>query len=446
MANLKAGDFAGFFQGYARVGSAIGTSFGELSAEPFAGFTVDSLVTGTTAGYDILTLVGNTVGAFTDTTFTVNGNSWSIGSGTYNGSSATDYPLTTSGGEFVNNVTYTVLASGGGPVSPVITSSSTVENLINTVLAHTVTATKTIASMAITGGASAASFEVNGTAGLRFVGNATSSALGSLVVDVQITDTDGLTASQTITVPVKAILFKGIKVYSRPGATSTATSSLTDFANPLTGAINIAAAIGDTVIVIPAIGSNADRDMIITSGYTELADHYVNGTTYDANIGAFLKTLAAADTTVTFGSSGSANDAQGGVLLLFRGVDPTTPLDVAVVLDQATGAGAPNPAAITPVTTGAIGVFGGAQAAATAANLTSSDLTAFRQVIQVDTNDIAVGAGFIEWSGAGAIDPAAFGGGSSNAANSWASVSLVLRPAWTGGSPSPRPYSFGFIA
>lgn len=313
---------------------------------------------------------------------------------------------------------------------PVITSASTVENLVNTTLAHTITATKTIASTAIIGGTDAALFEINGTAQLRFVGNGLSAALGNRQVQVRVTDTDGMTVDQTITVPVKAIIFKGIKVYSRAGATTTATSSLTDFANPLTGATGIPAAIGDTVIVIPAIGSNADRDMIITSGYTELADHYVNGTTYDANIGAFLKQLSAADTTVTFGSSGSANDAQGGVLLLFRGVDPTTPLDVALVPGGGTGTGKPNPEPITPVTVGAVGVFGGAQAAATAVNLTSSDLTAFRQVIQADTNDIAVGAGFIEWSGSGAIDPAVFGGGSSVAANSWASVSFALRPAW----------------
>lgn len=439
---LTAADVAGVASGYVRPGSPSGLTApgSSISAEPFAGFTTDVLVTSTTPGFDFVSLLGNTTGAFTETSFTVNGNTWAIGSGTYNGSSATDYPLTTSGGEFANGVAYTIVTGGGGPANPNITSSSAVPNLVNTTLAHTITADKTIASTAIIGGADAASFEINGTATLRFASNAASSALGPLVVQIQITDTDGLTATQTITVTVKAIVFKGIKVYSRPGATTTATSSLTDFGNPLTGATGIAAAVGDTVVVFPAIGSNADRDMIITTGYTEVADHYINGTTYDANIGAFIKTLASADTTVTFGSSGSANDAQGGVILLFRGVDATTPLDVAVVLDQGTGTGTPNPAAITPVTTGAVGVFGGAQAAATAANLTSSDLTAFRQVIQADTNDIAVGAGFIEWT-SGAINPAAFGGGSSNSANSWATVSLALRPAWTAGGTSPAAVS-----
>lgn len=428
--DLQAGDFLGALIGYARPGSSAGTSFGSITAEPFPGFTVDFLYT--TTSTDALGLVGDTVATFTTTSFTVNGNTWTLGTGSFDGT-VTNYEITTSGGEFVSGVTYSIEAGGGGPVNPNITSPSTVENLINTTLSHTITASKTIASTAIIGGADASAFEISGTSTLRFASNAASASLGSLIVQVRITDTDGLTATQTITVPVKAIVFKGIKVYSRAGATSTATSSLTDFGNPLTGATGIPAAIGDTVIVIPAIGSNADRDMIITSGYTELADHYVNGTTYDANIGAFLKQLSAADTTVTFGSSGSANDAQGGVLLLFRGVDPTTPLDVALVPGGGTGTGKPDPEPITPVTVGAVGVFGGAQAAATAVNLTSSDLTAFRQVIQADTNDIAIGAGFIEWSGSGAINPAAFGGGSSNAANSWATVSFALRPAWTGG-------------
>lgn len=442
---LTAADVLGVASGYTRPGSPSGLSSpgSSISGEPFSGFTTDALITSPTAGYDFLSLVGDTTGTFTDTSFTVNGNTWTTGAGTFNGYS-TDYYLTTSGGEFVNGLTYTIVTGGGGPVDPNITSSATVENLVNTTLAHTITADKTIASTSITGGANAAAFEINGTAQLRFASNAASNALGSLVVDVEITDTDGLTDTQTITVPVKAIIFKGAKTYSRAGATSTATSSLTDFRHPDTGTTNIPAAVGDTVVVFPAIGSTADRDMIISTGYTEHADHYINGTTYDANIGLHTKTLSSADTTVTFGSSGSTADAQGGILMLFRGVDPTTPMDVSLVLGSGTGTGKPDPQAITPVTTGAVGIFGGAQASVTAVALTSSDLTGFRQVIQADTNDIAVGAGFIEWTG-GAINPAVFGGGASNAANSWATVSAVLRPAWTGGGPTQKPYSFGFV-
>lgn len=419
--------------GYGRVGGSAYGAFGSISAEPLAGYTLDYIDATAGSGYYVIGFVGNTVGTLPISSFTVNGNVWNLDAGAYQGAfGSTLYNITiTTGAGLSNGVAYTVDMSGT-PVDPNITSAASISNLVNTTLAHTITADKTIASTAIMGGADAAAFEINGTAQLRFASNAASSALGSLVVDVEITDTDGLTDTQTITVTVKAIIFKGSKSYSRAGATGTATSSLTDFANPLTGATGIAAAVGDTVVVFPAIGSTADRDMIINTGYAEQADHYSNGTTYDANIGLFTKTLSSADTTVTFGSSGSTSDAQGGIIMLFQGVDATTPMDVAVVLGNGTGTGKPDPASITPVTTGAVGIFGGAQAAATAVALTSSDLTAFRQIIQADTNDIAVGAGFIEWT-SGAINPAAFGGGSSNAANSWATVSAVLRPTWTGG-------------
>ncbi len=114
---LTAGDFSGILQGYARVGSALGASFGSISAEPFAGFTADSLVTGTTAGYDILTLVGNTTATFLATSFTVNGNTWTIGAGTYNWYARRGCPLTTMAvaQALLNGVGYTADGGSGGP-------------------------------------------------------------------------------------------------------------------------------------------------------------------------------------------------------------------------------------------------------------------------------------------------------------------------------------------
>lgn len=431
MATLTAGQNSSF-KGFAAAGNAIGLpTFGSFDTAPFAGVTTQYIYT-TDGTNGSIGLTGNQSPSFFGGQIYVDGVAWAVTYTAYDGTH-TSYSLTPANGTgFVNATNYNVSLTSA-PVDPNITSAAAVTNLVNTTLAHTITADKTIASTAIIGGADAAAFEINGTNQLRFASNAASSALGSLVVQIQITDNDGLTDTQTITVTVKAIVFKASKFYSRAGATSTAPVILTDFSNPLTGANSIAAAIGDTIVAFPAIGSNADRDMIVNSGYAEHADHYVNGTTYDANIGLFTKTLTSTETSLTIGSSGSANDAQAMILMLFQGVDATTPMDVSVVLDQGTGTGKPNPAAITPATPGAIAIFGGAQAAATAVALTSSDLTAFTQRVQADTNDIGVGAGFIEWSGGGAIDPAVFGGGASNAANSWATISAVLRPAWTAG-------------
>ena len=414
---------------------SLGAAFGTMSPATLAGVTVNSLFTDPTyfPGQIALFTPPGTASSLSSVDLKINGS-------TFSNAGQTDYgsfvqTVFTSGGfTFGNGVGYTIDSVGGAPASPNITSASTVPNLIGTKLAHTVTIDKTAASMAITGGADSADFEVTGTTGLRFVGDALSATAGNLVVEVTVTDTDGLTVSQTITVPVKYILYVGGKTWSRAGATTTTNVSLTD----LTGGIASAPAENDYVVVMQGIGSNADRAVATTSGYTELADIYANGTTYDANLGVDAKFMGSTpDTTVTIGSSGSANDAQAAWIMVFRGVDLTTPMDVAVVTATGTGTANPNPGAITPITTGSVGVFSGAQAAATAAALTSSDLTAFASVNQADTNDIAVGAGYIEWSGSGAMDPAVFGGGSNNSANSWAAVSIALRPAYTsGGGPA----------
>lgn len=429
---LTAGDVGGFYQGYYP-----DFGIGSLSPNTFGGFTCAALITGETAGNITALFNGDATSFLAGLAISVNGTAYStITSGPSFDGSITTIKWAYGPGNF--NTTpgsneYTIDIGAGGPASPNITSPSTVPNLIGTKLAHTVTIDKTAASMAITGGADSADFEVTGTTDLRFVGDALSDTAGDLVVEVTVTDTDGLTATQTITVPVKYILYVGGKTWSRAGATTTTNVSLTD----LTGGIASAPAENDYVVVMQGIGSNADRAVATTSGYTELADIYANGTTYDANLGVDAKFMGSTpDTTVTIGSSGSANDAQAARIMVFRGVDLTTPMDVAVVTATGTGTAKPNPGAITPITTGAVGVFSGAQAAATAAALTSSDLTAFASVNQADTNDIAVGAGYIEWSGSGAMDPAVFGGGSNNSANSWAAVSIALRPAYTSGGGS----------
>lgn len=433
MANtLQAGDVFGEYQGYYP-----DFGIGSLSPNTFGGFTCSALITGVTAGRVTVAFSGDATAFLTGQSIVINGTTYSTitGGPSFDGS-VTSIEWAYAPGNF--NTTpgsneYTISIGAGGPANPNITSPSTVPNLIGTKLAHTVTIDKTAASMAITGGADSADFEVTGTTGLRFVGDALSDTAGNLVVEVTVTDTDGLTATQTITVPVKYILYVGGKTWSRAGATSTTNVSLTD----LTGGIASAPAENDYVVVMQGIGSNADRAVATTSGYTELADIYANGTTYDANLGVDAKFMGSTpDTTVTIGSSGSANDAQAARIMVFRGVDLTTPMDVAVVTATGTGTAKPNPGAITPITTGSVGVFSGAQAAATAAALTSSDLTAFASVNQADTNDIAVGAGYIEWSGSGAMDPAVFGGGSNNSANSWAAVSIALRPAYAGGDVS----------
>lgn len=111
---LTAGDIFGAAAGYARAASAFG-AVGSISGEPFAGFTVNYLISSATPSLDALTLVGDTTATFTTMSFTVNGNTWTIGTGVYSsGSGVTEYPLTTSGGEFVVGNSYTVDVGGAG--------------------------------------------------------------------------------------------------------------------------------------------------------------------------------------------------------------------------------------------------------------------------------------------------------------------------------------------
>jgi hypothetical protein len=190
----------------------------------------------------------------------------------------------------------------------------------------------------------------------------------------------------------------------------------------------------DIIIAAFAHSSTSDAAMTAPSGWTEILEDYGNGTTYDANIIVCYKVMGASpDASVTFTGPGGASFGTIGAAAAFRGVDPTTPLDVSAVGDRGTGTSVPNPPAITPTTSGAWPVAVGAGSAAAGAAYTvgtnlSSTTNHFRSLNHAETNDIAIGMGFAtNWS-SGAHDPGAWGGGNVNAANSWAAITLALRP------------------
>jgi hypothetical protein len=225
-----------------------------------------------------------------------------------------------------------------------------------------------------------------------------------------------------------ALQFVGENSAVKAGATSgNSTVSLT----ALTGGIASSAAAGDLVIAVFATGSTADRALTITDGtnnYTLIdAELYSNGTSYDTNLRVAYKRLTAADTSVTFGPTGNAQDAGAMAVHVWRNVDSTTPLDVAAVPATNTGTGRPDPAAITPTTSGAVIVVVGAGAAATGAVYTASYLSGFISETSTDTNDAMLGIGYVTWT-SGQYNPAAWTGGTTNAADSWAAMTIALRP------------------
>lgn len=205
------------------------------------------------------------------------------------------------------------------------------------------------------------------------------------------------------------------------------------FGGNLTGGIASSASEGDIVIVYFGTGSSGARDLVV-SGYTEIAGLYSNDT-FDTNLVVAYKVMGTTpDTTfVLTGGTGNTDDAGAVVVQVWRNVDPDL-----ILASTATGVNSVlcDPPAVTPTVAGSYIVAGGAGAHSRGTfTYSSSDLTAFRSVGANDTNDVTVGVGYHEWV-SGTFNPAAFTFGSNNSADfSWAAVTLILRPLYTGQRP-----------
>lgn len=224
-------------------------------------------------------------------------------------------------------------------------------------------------------------------------------------------------------------------VGSQQGGFAGRTSSLSvNFA--LTGGLSALPQDGDLVIVAYCVGSTVDRALTIqdpaAGNYTLIGTEQYQNDNFDVNLRVAYKRMGPTpDTAVVFGQTGSTADAGAYAIHVFRGVDPTTPLDVAAVAAGGINSRVANPAAITPTTAGAWVYVVGAAASAAGGTYTSSDLSGFVAGSQADTNDAQIGAGYFQWT-SGAFDPAAFGaGGTSTTNDSWAAMTVALRPEAT---------------
>jgi hypothetical protein len=150
----------------------------------------------------------------------------------------------------------------------------------------------------------------------------------------------------------------------------------------------------------------------------------------DTNLRVAYK-FVSGDTATTFGFTGSAQDAGAMAVYVFRGVDQTTPLDVAAQQTTGTDSALANPPSITPTTAGAFIVcIGAAGHLGGTGTFTSSDLTDFLTIGHNDTNDVTLGVGHKDDWTSGAFDAAAFGFSlSSGTSYSWAATTIALRPA-----------------
>lgn len=223
------------------------------------------------------------------------------------------------------------------------------------------------------------------------------------------------------------IQYVGGKIFSRNGTATSVVVSLTD----LTGGLDTQPSTGDFVVIYFGTGSNTDRNLLITTGYTELVELYSNDD-FDTNLAVFHKFMGATpDTSFTLDNgSGSADDALAVAVQVWRNVNSGTPFDVTRTLATGTNSVLCDPPAITPITNGAVIVSGGAGAHDRGIQTySSSDLTDFLSGGNADLYDVTIGLGYHLWT-SGSFNPAAFTfSNTSNISFSWAAVTLALRPA-----------------
>lgn len=218
---------------------------------------------------------------------------------------------------------------------------------------------------------------------------------------------------------------------------ATTTGSTTLGLTALTGGIDTAARTGDMVIVQHGSGSTSDANLGPTSAsYTEVFDLYANSTR-DANMSVAYKFMGETpDTSVTVEPlTGTSSVGKPVIVSVWRGVDPSTPLDVAHVTNVVTGnmttlAGV----SITPVTPGAMVLaFGvlGVLYSSPSSSFVPSGFTDAKSGGAGTSAGVAMGTAYRLWSGSGADSGETWsqsGGVGSYNSNAGIAAKLALRP------------------
>lgn len=219
-------------------------------------------------------------------------------------------------------------------------------------------------------------------------------------------------------------VYVGGQVGGRAGVAST-----TSIAFALTGGANASPQPGDLVVITSVVGSQGRNPAQAISGYTALGQLNPTAVTYDTSLNVSWKVMGAlADLSFTLPSTGDVADAQRYTVQVWRGIDVA---GITSASATGTATGRPNPPSITPTVVGSVVLICAGGAAATGASYTAPTnfTTNFLTGTTADTNDAMVGSGY--WTGwaSGAVDPAAYTGGTTNAADSWAAYTIVLPPA-----------------
>jgi hypothetical protein len=206
----------------------------------------------------------------------------------------------------------------------------------------------------------------------------------------------------------------------------------------LTGGSNTSPSPGDVVVVFTAFGNTASVAPTVSGNnngsYTGVtgAHQYGNDSWDTCFYGMYKRQGGTVDTSLTIGRVNNTTYGGATVVMVWRGVDPTTPLDVTATTATQNNAGTCvfNCPSILPTTAGAVIIAAGAgtMPATSSAYTAISGMSNFRTIKgDGSTADTGVAAASLDWT-SGAYDPAAVSGGTVNASGSWVGLSMALRP------------------
>lgn len=192
-------------------------------------------------------------------------------------------------------------------------------------------------------------------------------------------------------------------------------------------------------LVLVSIFTNAtnDRDMSVTTAwYTEICDLYSNDTS-DAQLSIWYKMLTSLEWSLDVNQSGTRT-----VVQLFRGVDTTTPIDVASVTASVTNTWVIDNPSITPVTSWAwvLALWVSAAAASTPTVPSWYSDMYFH-------NDYWTFCYSRKSRTSWAEDPWAYGWLSASTSNSYVACTIALRPSSAPVPPTPTtPYISDWVS
>lgn len=229
------------------------------------------------------------------------------------------------------------------------------------------------------------------------------------------------------------IQYVGAKAVSASG---TATNFAVDLTT-LTGGIDTAARPNDLVVVYTAIAAGLSLttgiDTSVSTGWTMERNEYGNDLRDVRLRNAYKLMGSTPDSSVTCLAGGNGGYSSMAIAMAFRGVHLTTPLDVVSTGASAINGTAINPAAITPSTSGALIIAGGANTGTgTPTDITGAP-TGFTNLTIVTKNSTSIDGNLAVatqsgWT-SGAVDPDAFTGATLTADDASATITMALKPA-----------------